>query len=177
MPTARPYRHKDVSGPTCRRLQATHINLLSNLINPAEVCRHLFIMLQNPAGFRGRKIILLQAPAEAHLAVGAPRRPCLFSLSPCGPAATRRTGALVGGAAEDADARVRWSWQFAGVGRATRTGGRRILPGSGRRRKQGGRRRQPRRDLAHGELRTSAGGRSRPCDEIGEVADLGLNTN
>jgi hypothetical protein len=53
-----------LSGPTCRRLQATHINMLSNLINSAEVCRHLFIMLQNPAGFRGRKIILLQAPAE-----------------------------------------------------------------------------------------------------------------
>jgi hypothetical protein len=45
MPTARPYRHKDASGPTCRRLQATHINLLSNLINPAEVRQHLFIML------------------------------------------------------------------------------------------------------------------------------------
>jgi hypothetical protein len=172
--------NKDVSGPTCRRLQATHINLLSNLINPAEVCRHLFIMLQNPAGFRGRKIILLQAPAEAHLAVGAPRRPCLFSLSPCGPAATRRTCALVSGAAEEADARGavavavrrrrascahRPASNLARLGTATEAGrspaSASARPGARRAANVGGRQISPGLD----------------CDEIGEVADLGLDTN
>jgi hypothetical protein len=116
---------KDVSEPTCWRLQATHIDLLINQIIPAEVCRHIFIILQK-------------------LAVRAPRHPRLFSL-PSGKGGRRR------GAVAVAVRRRRAS-----------ADGRRILPGSGRRRKRGGRRRRPRRDLAHGELRASACGGSRP---------------
>jgi hypothetical protein len=105
----------------------------------------MFSILQNPAGLYGRKNFSLQAPTEAHFVVRAHD----VLASSLFPAATRQTYALNGGAAEEADAGVRWPWQFAGVGRAASADGRRILPGSGQRWKRGGRRRPPQRDLAH----------------------------